>query len=230
MIRVQLRCPSPPKYPPRSGALVFDLHDIKLSIGSTPVTATPRFANIDTPSVSTVSGSQVLLSAQCRRIVVALSLVGESKATAVISLGSLNFGVAPHGLDSDTKTTAPPPLQPRIVVTKSIPSKKSPSHSSPTSTITALSVDIPSAHINISKRVLDGLQYWADDAAQLAERAFNDTYTEKADSRSTSLLGSRYFAKSQDNSSRSGSGFSGRRQEPYNETVVKIGISEGNIS
>jgi autophagy-related protein 2 len=90
----------------------------------------------------------------------------------------------------------------------------------------AFTVDIPSVHIDLSKPTLDGLQYWADDAAQLIERTFGGhTETEEAESRDTSLIGSRFFAKSRHSGSeiRLNAGPS----QGYSETVVKIAISEG---
>jgi autophagy-related protein 2 len=106
--------------------------------------------------------------------------------------------------------------------TQSTPHKPSFSLTNPT---LALSVDVPSVHAIMSKPVLDGLQYWGDDVTQLLERTYgSDTDTGKAESRDTSLIGSRFFAKSR---SGSGSGISANSGEASHETVVKIAVCEG---
>jgi len=231
MVRLQIRCPCPPGRPRRSGAFVLDFHDIRLSTGPTPGKPPPRFSVLDYPLPPATlhtpegSGGNVLLAAECRRIVIANSLVEGSKATTVLSLGPLN-SVSDVSDELRSSNTLLSPMQPRITLTKSTP--PSMSSSIPTIPTLALSVDIPSVHVNISKSVLDGLQYWADDAAQLVERSFGtaigDSDTERADSRDTSLIGSRFFAKSR---SGSGSGLSASRGDAASETVIKVAISEG---
>jgi autophagy-related protein 2 len=149
---------------------------------------------------------------------VACSSVGESKARALLSVGPL--------ATTRTEDTELPLLLPRITVTKSTPSLQS-SASRLVST-TALIVRIPSVQINISKPVLDSLQYLADDTAQLLERiSGNETGNLKVESRDPSLIGSRFFAKS-----RSGSGGSGlsASSSAKSESAVKVEITEGKLA
>jgi autophagy-related protein 2 len=90
-------------------------------------------------------------------------------------------------------------------------------------------VDLPSAHVSLSKAVLDDLQYWADDVSQFLERQNGKTSvdTKKVDSRDTSLIGSRYFAMSKRSESDGASTIAGRRGSSSPETVVKVLVSEG---
>lgn len=248
LVRIQLRCPSPAPsvHASRSGALVLDLHDVRLSAGPTaarrPVT---RFADVHIPPSSldarTAEGSpgSTLLSAECRRIVVACSAAGEGKASALASIGSLGSMESMSASVQDFRQSragaalplpdALSPLQPRVSVTRLQPRRSSFS-ASPNSATLAVNVDVPSVHVDLSKCTLDALQYWADDAAQLAERVFGgaggDTDTEKADSRDTSLIGSRFFARSRRSNSGSVSGASG---DAGSENVVEVTISEGQL-
>lgn len=87
----------------------------------------------------------------------------------------------------------------------------------------------------MSKPLLDGLQLWADDVAQLVERTFGgaggDTGTEKAESRNPSLIGSRFFAKPSrygSKSSQSSTGSSGAHTKTSSEIVIKVVVSEGS--
>ena len=90
-------------------------------------------------------------------------------------------------------------------------------------------MDIPSVYVNLSKPLLDGLQYWVDDVSQLAERALGekskDAGSEHGLSRNSSLLGSHYFAQSSGGSEVE---FSPKLLgEGASETVVKLSVSEG---
>lgn len=229
MIRLQVRCPSPKGSPPRSGSFVFDIHDTRLTNWAPPSPPGARFGPSDSPGSRVIDAAEdsLLLSAECRRIIVASSLVGENKASSLISVGSLRPADFLHESYHDFGTDQRPLLQPRIAVTKS---KSLPQSTRPSFTILALSVWIPSVHVNVSKTIVDGLQYWADDLSQFMERISGsnprDSDTERADSRDTSIIGSRYFAKSRTGST-SGSGMSTRSGEARSETVIKVLLSEG---
>jgi autophagy-related protein 2 len=220
MMRIQIRTPSPPPHVRRSGALVFDLHDIVLSTGSiTGKKPMARFARADMPS------SSPLGSAECRRIVIGCSPGGDGKATAIISLGPLSVPEVweeIHAIPGFHEGTFSQRLKPHIALTKSNHATQVQS-SSPT---LGLTVDIPSIHAQMSKVLFDDLQYWIDDATQLVERIIGDAEAEKMDSRDTSLIGSRYFARSRWSDSGSGSRLSGT-QARSNDVIIKVAISEG---
>ncbi|KAF7363504.1 GP-PDE domain-containing protein [Mycena sanguinolenta] len=213
MIRVQIRCLPPPGRLARSGALVLDIHTVEVSTGPTERKNTTRFASPDEPPPINTVEAEPLLSVGCGRIVVACSSVAESKTTGVLSVGSLASG---HTEDSEL------PLIPRITLSRSTAARQS------TSTM-ALVVQIPSVCVHISKPLLDSLQYLADDVAQLAERAFADGNDRRADSQDSSLIGSRYFAKSQSGSTSSGSTARNATHAPKSESVVKVEITEASV-
>ncbi|KAJ7109447.1 hypothetical protein C8R44DRAFT_937041 [Mycena epipterygia] len=215
MLRVQIRCPPPPGRAVRSGALVLDIHDVHVSTGPVERKNTTRFASGDAVPLD----ADTILSVGCRRIVVACSSVGESKASAILSVGPLASESA-----GDSQL---PLLLPRITLSKSIPSQDSTGRHSIT---VALIVQVPSVHIQISKPLLDSLQYFADDTAQLIERVFGSDNGDihKAESRDTSLIGSRFFAKSRSGSG-SGSGLGATRSKPTSESVIKVEITEASL-
>lgn len=236
MLRVQLRCPPPPRRAPRSGAVIIDLHGIQLST-DTDRKATTRFGDIDMqtpPRAASQQQRDTLLAVSCQRIAVANAVLGDHNAHVIMSLGSLSsmddFGDLQHA-------TSVPPLPLRIVVSQSQPTPTSTFGPSRTTT-TAVTVDIPSVHGAISKAFLDGIQLWADDVSQLVERTFGtsagDTDTEKAESRNPSLIGSRFFAKSKRYGSRSSEESSivnsETRTQTTSETVIKFAVTEGLIS
>jgi len=226
MIRIQIRVAvtSISTSLPCSGAFVLDLHDMVLSAGSSMVQKpATRFAD---PEVHI--SSSPLMSAECGRIVIACSPVGIEKATAVLSLGPLiSVGEIPGHIhegpptsytDSDPTSYA---LRPSISLAR-------PSDSQRTPGTLAFIASLPSAHILLSKAVLDDLQYWADDATQLVERTFGNggSDTDRAESRDTSLIGSRFFARSRRSDS-DGSTLGGGLPSSNTETVIKVIISEG---
>ncbi|KAJ7219339.1 hypothetical protein GGX14DRAFT_591678 [Mycena pura] len=217
MIRVQIRCPSPVGQPVRSGALVLDIHDVHVSTGPVEKNTT-RFASHDViPSLKTPE-TDMLCSVGCRRIVVACSFVGESRASALLSVGPLVSGTAEHSEF---------PLLPFVTLSKSLPSRVS--HPVPGPSTVTVVVQIPSAYVHLSKPQFDALQYLADDCTQLIERSFGSdsgSDTEQVESRDTSLIGSRFFAKSRSGSG-SGSGISASRNSSKSRAVIKLEITEG---
>jgi autophagy-related protein 2 len=251
MIRLQVRCPPPPLRTPRSGAVIIDLHGVSLTNGarSEQIPST-RFANVafsPSPPASRaqgLSGSVALLTADCQRVVFASSLLEEEIASVMLSLGSLSsmdetvpdssrFGSSPSF--PVTKSTALP-LPLRMLVNR-IESANKPSSGHPTSGTVVVTIDIPSVYADVSKPLLDGLQLWADDVSQLVERIFGvageTTDTERAESRTPSLIGSRFFAKSRRYGSKSSvessAGLSGPPADMPSESVVKIAVSEGSV-
>ncbi|KAG6866970.1 hypothetical protein C0991_003886 [Blastosporella zonata] len=216
MIRVQIRCPSPSRSHPRSGALMIDLRDIRLSTSPVQAKNSTRFtADIPRPRERPVSNESFILGAEFERIVVAYCPARETSGRSILSIGSLSSSL------DDTFNPVAPSLLPRVTVAKSSPVAIERSE------VVAISLNVPSVVVDISKPILDGLQYWADDVTQHMDQfPSEDQLTEKADSRDTSLIGSRYFAKSR---SGSGSAWSASSGGPRSEMVVKMNVSEASI-
>jgi autophagy-related protein 2 len=215
-----MRCPPPPNHNTRSGTLIIALNDISLSAGFERTKPSARFATTDSfAGNSDIPDDTILFNAEFSRAVIACSSIGEQVAIAFVSLGPLA-----HHTDSQDQTVSiapqPLPLQPRVSIIKPtlkvVPTR-------------AFGVDIPSVHIDISKPTFDALQYWADDVTQLlgdmSSKANDGTDTEVGDSRDTSLIGSRFFAKSR---SGSGSALSTSRNNASAEIVVKLTVTESN--
>ncbi|KAJ7430701.1 hypothetical protein B0H11DRAFT_2134571 [Mycena galericulata] len=222
MVRIQVRCPPPPGRPVRSGALVLDFHDINVALGPVQKKNKTRFTSRETIPLMDSFESHTLYSIGCRRIVVACSSPGESKALGLLSVG-------PLGSES-IEDTEFPLLLPRITLTKLTPTHGSTARQSLGST-NALIVQIPSVHAHVSKPMLDSLQYLADDTAQLIDRVVggeNGNEAEKAGSRDSSLIGSRFFAKSR-NSSGSSSGLSAGRSNVKSESIFRVEITEASV-
>jgi autophagy-related protein 2 len=248
MIRLQVRCPPPPSRVPRSGAIILDMHGIRLS-NETVLEAKPAIRFVDSPSSPPESHTQefsdrdTLLTAQCQRLVIAGSLLDSEIASIVLSLGSLSsvdeavpdssrFGT---GISSPVKMSTVDPLPLRIHVSQTKPASK-PSLRLRTSNAVVVTIDLPSLHADLSKSLLDGVQLWADDVSQLMERTFGgvgeDADTERAESRDPSLIGSRFFVKPRRHGSKSSdegsTSFNGAHVEAPKETVIKIALSEGS--
>ena len=240
MVRVEVRCPQPPRFPDsRSGTLVLDLHNIHLSPGGSSgggSTLKARFADPDASrDVSHFSSrrdANNFLLLEVGRIVVAHSLAGEGKAYLLVSLGPLSPvpispGVATPHFCGVTPTQGDQGFSlPAISISVNKTAPKSLQQKPGTLVVT---MDIASVYVNLNKPLLDGLQYWMDDVSQLAERIFGDkpkdSGSERGLSRNSSLLGSHYFAQS---SGGSESEFSPKPLgESASETVVKISVSEG---
>lgn len=103
-----------------------------------------------------------------------------------------------------------------------------PSASTQVST-TSLEILIPSLSADIYKPELDGLQLWADDLAQWAERALGDKLPSTAtSSREPSMIGSRYFV--QRTASVVGSEASANAEPKRSEFVVKTVINDGMLT
>lgn len=194
-----------------------------MQIGSHSPRASTRFANDNAPPSRNLDFSEesTLLKVEFSRLVVACSMVGAATASSFVSIGALT-DVEPENLEYLPSQNSSP-LQPRIYVIKPSPN---PARAAPTF---ALSVDIPAVHVDISKPEFDALQYWVDDLSQLLERlsgaSNNNSYSFAGDSRDTSLIGSRFFAKS-----RSGSGNLSTSTTESSESVIKVAITEGKES
>jgi len=212
VIRLSLRCPPPPLSNERSGIIVIDIHDIKTTVGSTPTEHHARFATHDDLSTRHLGDSDQL-KVHFRRAVLASSLVGANSATAFASIGSLMDNREEDSYECDKKLT---PLRPCVLMQLNAASLK-------TIPVVALSINIPSIHVDLSKSHFDGLQYFADDVAQFLERMSadtNDIGEPDNDSRETNLIGSLFFAKSRAESLNSSVAES-------EESVIKLMTTEG---
>ncbi len=212
IIRLSLRCP-PPQNNQRSGIIVIDIHDINTTIGSTPTEHHARFATHDDFSTRHLGDSDQL-KVHFRRAVLASSLVGANSATAFASIGSLvdNREEGSHEYDNGKPAPLRPCVQLMQLNAAPIP-------------VMALSINIPSIHVDLSKSHFDGLQYFADDVSQFLERMSADTNSigePENDSRETSLIGSLFFAKSRAES------LNGSVAESE-ESVVKLTTTEGEV-
>ena len=221
-VRMEIRAPSASPTTRRSGALVIDLHDAAFCIGSQKPST--RFATTIVPVTSST-----VLTAECRRIVVASSSAQTDRAAAVLSVGSYILSSEALIRPRDDRALRDSSFPDRHVARPHISVNKSRRSTPQTSEILVVIVDMPSAHAVLSKSLLDDLQYCADDATQFIERVFGkaSAEAEKVDSRDTSLIGSRYFAMSKRSDSDGASTVDGRRGSLSNETVVKMSISEG---
>ncbi|KAI0721077.1 hypothetical protein C8T65DRAFT_601842 [Cerioporus squamosus] len=244
-LRVEIRTPPPPNRSPRAGAVVFDIHELRLTPGATPeqeVTPTARFGTAeelygtDASSQRPAGQDHVILGAAWKRIVVAYSIVGESKARSILSIGPLSHresDLSPHfGVGtSPVRESSSPSLRPQLII------RKTPAAPDSQVSSTTVSIDIPSVHVELSKPLLDGLQLWADDLTQLAEFAFaepagSNAGTQRARSGDSSLIGSRYFARASTVGSGTESGGPSLantirgRQETRSETAVKVAVTE----
>ncbi|CAL1704672.1 unnamed protein product [Somion occarium] len=218
IIRLQVRGPSRFR-PARSGAVVLDIHDLLICPGNEP---SPAEDNHGT----------TLLSCSWQRFIVAYCPVHENKAEMMVSVGSLSSEEAaddvPSGIAIAGGRARQPHLpKPRVVISRSNSASEN-SDTKPSTLVIAL--EIPSMHIEASKPVIDGLQLWADDLSRLVEKAFNPANEAETqnDSRSTSIIGSRYFAKTRSRSSGldTASTVSHAQGTPSSETIVKVTVSE----
>ncbi|THH26562.1 hypothetical protein EUX98_g7623 [Antrodiella citrinella] len=243
MVRVQIRATPPPLSPPRSGGLVIDIHGLLLNPGEPTQErkTSTRFVEaadmLASPPAVAESAGHVLMTGSLQRIVIAYCPVSSLSARALLSVGTLRADElvtpAEQGLGLDVEAPRlSSPVTPRITVSKSDPMPKR----TPTSSnfvTTAVAIELPSVFLHLSKPQLDGLQLWADDLSQLVERAFSPLYddddaTERRSSKDPSLIGSRFFTKSQ--RSRIGavasSTVSTDPSGTTSETIVKVSVNK----
>ncbi|TCD64536.1 autophagy- protein 2 [Steccherinum ochraceum] len=250
MIRIQVRVPPPPSSASRSGAVVVDLHGLKICPGEPVVEKRKptRFVEpADMPPAGPSSGSDsaghILVTSSLQRIIIAYCPTGTTSAATLISVGTLPMedtrkADATKGLGFEDDF---PPEEPALGVLRIVASKSDPTpRRMPTSSsfvTTAVALEIPSVFVHVSKPQLDGLQLWADDLTQALERGFSDApvyddgdddATERRSSKDPSLIGSRFFAKMQ--KSRAGpdgsSTVSAEAAGETSETIVKVSITK----
>ncbi|KZT26471.1 hypothetical protein NEOLEDRAFT_1177476 [Neolentinus lepideus HHB14362 ss-1] len=237
VLRVQVRCPPPPGCAPRSGSAILDIHDIEISSGpqsSRGMPARARFAEFvdvprDIPSSQDDTSSNEVLRARWARILVSYVSVGHSKAVGILSLGSLSPAIEPSSSSPGERSRQTPALLPRLRLLQS--SLHSQSDASVSVSTTVVAVDLPSAYVALSKPILDGLQLWADDIAQLSERAAKAWRVDEDSSKATSLIGSRYFMRqgSSGAASQVSNTLSPSLSAHRSETVMKLNLTEAFV-
>ena len=219
-IRIEARVPPPRHKPQRSGSLVIDIHRARFSNDSLPFNWSSQTVAVD-PDLREwyPDSSENPLSFEMQRVVCAYAGFGQTKARSFSTVGRISEEEHSH-ISSE----------PLLVFRNSSELDEG----SPIAAQKSLLVRIPSTHVVLDKPTLDGLQLWADDVSQWAERLGNGKTsgaTTRADvSRTTSMLGSRYFAH------RAGSGSSDttstfqRYGKPHgSEFVVKAIFDEGKF-
>lgn len=166
-----------------------------------------------------------LVTAQWSRLVVAYCAVGESHAKSILSLGPLppvdrSKPQVHTGSPVPRSTPLIQQTKPQIVVSQSTSGERS---------TLILAVEIPSVYVKLAKAEVDGLQIWADELSKLAEASNSSKASSQQTSRDASLIGSRYFSRSQRNDSNesSMSGSSAQPSGATKETVMKVSVTEG---
>lgn len=231
MIRVEIRCPPPPPHLPRSGCMLFDLRGLIISNDPPSPTSSLRFSEGTklSPPRSSDHISSVILRVRLQEILAAYSPVGDNVAHAILTLGFLpSKEVGPDMsalLATETELDALP-----LSVVLGRPNIGKEPISNPSSKL-LMALDIPLVNLVMDKAIFDGIQYWADDVAQLIERGFAapDSATETLPSRNPSLIGSRYFTQSRRSGTHSTdeSVVEKSNRNSIGETVVKVSVTEG---
>ncbi|CAK5277669.1 unnamed protein product [Mycena citricolor] len=139
-----------------------------------------------------------VMTASVSRILLAIAAADDPKASGFLSIGPL-----PSLQSVET------PLPCQLTFTK------------PNASSAVVAVRLPSIYLPLSKTQFDALQYFADDASQALQRISSDKESESKDS---SLIGSRFFAKSRTASGITAGIDSGRSLK--SATLIKIEVSE----
>ena len=233
MIRVQIRCPSPPSLLQRSGAAILDVHALKLTSRSPLGTGEKYHRRFDTKTDSTYGDpsprNNHLLTAEWRTLLLACSSAGAETAISFCSIGTLSLAADSEVPTSHDHTGSREDALPFIKLSQTPP--VSSGRNSRRSAAVVVEIDIPSILLTVSKPIFDGLQYWADDVSQLLERttatASGDAAQENS-SRNPSLVGSRFFSASKQGSVEIAVDELPPGQiKASTETIVKATISEG---
>ncbi|KAJ2913449.1 hypothetical protein MD484_g6960, partial [Candolleomyces efflorescens] len=185
MIRVSVLAPSPPGQQARSGPLIVDLHGIDIyNKGIRQPQDQVRFDPAVSHHQQPQASGKVVAQVQCRRIVLGCSTPMGESSMAILSIGSLTDGGVQQG----------PSLLPVISVL--LPDADDNHLEDPKITV---NIDIPSIYASVSKDQWDSLQYWIDDLSQAVERfgTASKELSDSRDSKNASMIGSRYFARSQ---------------------------------
>jgi autophagy-related protein 2 len=236
MIRVQIRCPSPPLRLQRSGAATLDIHLLRLTSRS-PLGAGVKYPNrfgVKTDSESTSGNSNSrnnhVLTAEWRTLLLACSSAGAETARGFCSIGPLS-SAADNEVQVPTShdyTHFQEDALPFVKLSQNPPVPSG--RNSGRSAAVIVEIDIPSILLNLSKPIFDSLQFWIDDVSQLLERttAASGEASQANSSRNPSLVGSRFFSASKQGSVESTADeLPAGHIKPSTENIVKLTISEG---
>jgi len=238
MIRVQIRCPSPPSLLQRSGAAILDIHGLTLT-SRLPLGVGDMYPpGIGTKTESTHQDSSSrdnhLLTAEWQTLLLACSSAGAETARGFCSVGPLlpdaDAEVPAFHDHIRFQCDASESLTRRSSFVKLSQNPPFPSgQNGRRSAAVVTEIDIPSIVLNISKPLFDGLQFWADDVSQLLERTTaTDDAAQENMSRDPSLLGSRFFSNSKHGSVEIPvDEISSDNIKSSTESIVKVTISEG---
>jgi autophagy-related protein 2 len=151
----------------------------------------------------------------------------ESKAIPFLSMGSVSASepvASPTGATEARTATI-------HVRTGTLPTQPSKSRlTAPPSSTTAVEISVPSFSASLAKDTLDGLQLWADDMAQWADRAFSGkgssegsmvTNSQTTSRGQSTIIGSRYFVQ------RTASNVGDEEEIHRSDLVIRMGIDDG---
>lgn len=227
LVRCEIRVPPPRGKNPRSSTLILDLHDARYTSGTSSKSdyKTTRFtAPSDRKERSEEWSNENGVYSDffdVRRFVVAYNSLGKKRATCLVSLGPIRD---PNEQDENAGDF--PPVLPYAMF-RPPSSDNSDLVSQPKSVL----ITIPSVHAVIDKESLDGLQLWADDISQWAEKlnkGVTSGVNTQATSRDPSVIGSRYFLQqTQSKGTESDMTASAVYASGKSESVAKASISEG---
>ncbi|KZT09510.1 uncharacterized protein LAESUDRAFT_756466 [Laetiporus sulphureus 93-53] len=248
-IRVEIRGPPPRNHEPRSGAVVIDVHDLRLSLGrplQNDQSGQTQFrpVELDSDGINRAADdlNDVLLCADWGRALIAYAPRSGSTAHSILSFSPLpaegtQEGDVCFGAETPHAEIVEKHSRPHFRLLRPAATARPPSISA-----VALALDIPSVHVELRKPILDGLQLWADDLTQLVEAVLEDSTsyeidTDVAESKDASLIGSHFFARSRSAGSEKSGAESDFANAPSNtevtalkETAIKITVSRATIS
>ena len=208
-----MRCPPPKGVSPRSGAVLVDVCQVRITSGPVRRPSGRNTRSFDTSTA--IPGdcySDMIAELEFKQVVVSCVPFQQRSALSIVYLGSLGPSVS---RESERITgiaeVSLSPLRPLLTITKL--------HSKSTSHIQILVLDfgIPFVHVDVTKHSLDALQYWADDVSQIMDHGMSSIGAQPLCKGSTLSGGTR-----------SRSVFElGASREPTTEAIVKIAVSDG---
>jgi autophagy-related protein 2 len=237
MVRIQLRCPSPPSLPQRSGAAILDVHGLtltsRLPLGGKEMYAHRFGMKPESTGRNSSSRDNHLLTAEWRALLIACSSAGAATARCFCSIGPLSSPAESEVPSSKEHIRFPddtPPIR-RFAFIKLAQNPPFPSgRKSKRSSVFVAEIDVPSMCLSFSKPLFDDLQFWVDDVSQLLERILvpsSDAARENS-SRNPSLVGSRFFSSSKQGSVNTAVDDAlPDHNKSFTENIVKVTISEG---
>ena len=234
MIRIQLRCPSPSPLLQRSGAIILDIHGLKLTTGTRGVHDHQFGTKIQPTHRTPGSSDNHVVTAEWRALLLSCSSAGAAIARCFCSIGPLSSGAndgVPPSLDHIRFLDDAPPERRFAVIKFSQNSPSSQRQNSNRPPTFVIEVDIPSMCLSLSKSLFDSLQFWVDDVTRLSERTETQSGNEghEGSSRNPSLVGSRFFSSSKQGSV-DVSTIDEITPKPLTESIVKVTLSEGENS